>query len=82
MANIELLDCTLRDGSYIVNGDFGADVIPDQSIVMDGNVITSFCPQTAPFVAFSLLGLLTGEDKAQTVAEAMGYQYGETEYLR
>ncbi len=62
--------------------DFGADVIPDQSIVMDGNVITSFCPQTAPFVAFSLLGLLTGEDKAQTVAEAMGYQYGETEYLR
>lgn len=27
MANIELLDCTLRDGSYIVNGDFGADVI-------------------------------------------------------
>ena len=27
MANIELLDCTLRDGSYIVNGDFGANVI-------------------------------------------------------
>ncbi len=27
MAMIELLDCTLRDGSYIVNGDFGADVI-------------------------------------------------------
>ena len=27
MAKIELLDCTLRDGAYIVNGDFGDDVI-------------------------------------------------------
>ena len=27
MARIELLDCTLRDGAYIVNGDFGDDII-------------------------------------------------------
>ena len=27
MAKIELLDCTLRDGAYIVNGDFGDDVV-------------------------------------------------------
>ena len=27
MPRIEMLDCTLRDGSYIVNGDFGSDVI-------------------------------------------------------
>ena len=27
MARIELLDCTLRDGAYIVNGDFGDDVV-------------------------------------------------------
>ena len=27
MARIELLDCTLRDGAYIVNGNFGDDII-------------------------------------------------------
>lgn len=27
MCNIELLDCTLRDGAYITNGDFGTKVI-------------------------------------------------------
>lgn len=27
MAKVELLDCTLRDGAYIVNGDFGDDII-------------------------------------------------------
>ncbi len=27
MARIELLDCTLRDGAYIVNGEFGDDII-------------------------------------------------------
>lgn len=27
MGKVELLDCTLRDGSYVVGGDFGDDVI-------------------------------------------------------
>lgn len=27
MIKVELIDCTLRDGAYIVNGDFGDDVI-------------------------------------------------------
>ena len=53
--------------------EFGAEVIPDQSVVLDNNVITSFCPQTAPLVAYRLLGLLAGENIAKTVAEAMGY---------
>ncbi len=56
--------------------EFGADVIPDQSIVVDGNVITSFCPETAPSVAFRLLAFLAGDEKARIVSEAMGYQFG------
>ena len=53
--------------------EFGAEVIPDQSVVIDKNVITSFCPETAPYVAFNLLGMLMGEEEAQVVARAMGY---------
>ena len=32
---------------------FGVNVIPDQRIVKDCNIITSFCPGTAADVAFS-----------------------------
>ena len=52
---------------------FGVDVIPDQSIVIDGNVMTSFCPETASGVAFQLLAWLQGEDAARTVSTAMGW---------
>ena len=53
--------------------EFGANVIPDQSIVIDGNVITSFCPETAPRVAFCLLEMLVGKDTAQIVSKSMGF---------
>ena len=53
--------------------EFGAEVIPDKSIVIDNNIITSFCPETAPHVAIDLLGKLLDEEKAGIVAEAMGY---------
>ena len=52
---------------------FGVHVIPDQRIVMDHNIITSFCPETAADVAFQLLSCLVGEEKAKVVAAAMGY---------
>ena len=53
--------------------EFGADVIPDQSVVVDNNIITSFCPETAPYVAIELLSMLVGDEKAQVVATAMGF---------
>ena len=53
--------------------EFGAEVIPDQSVVIDENVITSFCPETASQVAIALLGMLVGSERAQIVAKAMGY---------
>ncbi len=54
---------------------FGVHVIPDQRIVVDDTVITSFCPETAPGVVFTLLGLMTDASKSQAVAEVMGYSY-------
>ena len=51
---------------------FGVHVIPDQRIVRDRNIITSFCPETAADVAFQLLSCLVGEEKAKVVAAAMG----------
>lgn len=52
---------------------FGVNVIPNQRIVKDRNIITSFCPETAADVAFQLLIGLVGEEKARPVIEAMGY---------
>lgn len=53
---------------------FGVNVIPDQRIVQDKNIITSFCPETAADVAFTLLAGLFGKEKADAVSEAMGYE--------
>ena len=52
---------------------FGVNVIPNQRIVQDRNIITSFCPETAAEVAFRLLTCLVGKEKASAVIAAMGY---------
>jgi len=51
---------------------FGADVV-NEPVVQDGNVITSWCPQTAPTVAFRLLGMLIGEENVAPIRQAMGF---------
>lgn len=51
---------------------FGVDVI-NEPIVVDGNIISSYCPQTAPEVAFQLLETLTSKDKMERVKQAMGF---------
>lgn len=51
---------------------FGVNVV-NEPIVLDNNIITSYCPQTAPGVAFLLLELLTTKDFTQTVKTAMGF---------
>ena len=53
--------------------EFGVDVIPNQSIVVDDNIITSYCPETAAHVAFTLLEKLTDSDRMKIVKQAMGY---------
>ncbi|ODU57215.1 MAG: protease [Clostridium sp. SCN 57-10] len=51
---------------------FGANVV-NEPIVIDNNVITSYCPQTASGVAFELLKRLTTEDQMKVVKAAMGF---------
>jgi len=52
--------------------EFGVDVI-NEPIVVDNNIITSYCPETAVGVAFKLLEMLTSEEQMEIVKSAMGY---------
>lgn len=45
----------------------------DERIVIDENVMTSFCPETAPDVAFQLLRWMVGDDNTEVIKYAMGY---------
>ena len=67
--------------TYALNGghrqrqlaDFGAEVLADESIVVDGNLITSCGPSTATGVAFRLLEMLTDKEDARRVKTLMGF---------
>lgn len=52
--------------------EFGVNVV-NERVVVDNNIITSYCPETAPDVAFELLKKLCGNEKMLTVKRAMGY---------
>lgn len=63
----------LRDGYRQKQlGELGVDVV-NERIVVDDNIVTSYCPETAPDVAFELLKCLVGEEKMSIVKKAMGY---------
>lgn len=53
---------------------FGAKV-ENSPVVTDGNIVTSYCPQTGPYVAFRLLEMLFPErlDDVSLLKRAMGY---------
>ncbi|WP_211749764.1 DJ-1/PfpI family protein [Paenibacillus sp. Marseille-Q4541] len=53
--------------------EMGAHVIPDQPIVIDGNLITSYNPSTAFDVAFILLEKLTSAENTNEVKRLMGF---------
>ena len=50
----------------------GAEVV-NERVVIDDNVITSYCPETAVDVAFELLRKLCGSDNMCRVKQVMGY---------
>ncbi len=52
--------------------EFGVNVV-NKPIVVDKNIITSYCPETAVHVAFKLLEMLTSTEQTEKVKEAMGY---------
>jgi len=51
---------------------FGVKVV-NERIVVDNNIITSYCPETAVEVAFTLLEKLTSTEQMNSVKTAMGY---------
>lgn len=53
--------------------EFGVNVV-NEPIVVDNNIITSYCPETAPQVAFKLLEMLTSKEKMEHVKLAMGFE--------
>lgn len=56
--------------------EFGVNVV-NERIVVDGNIITSYCPETAPDVAFELLKMLTSEEDMSVIKKAMGFEEEE-----
>ena len=53
--------------------EFQVDVV-NEPIVVDKNIITSYCPETAPGVAFKLLEMLTSAEEMKQVKQAMGFK--------
>ncbi|HBF8442359.1 TPA: DJ-1/PfpI family protein [Clostridioides difficile] len=53
--------------------EFDVNVV-NEPIVVDKNIITSYCPETAPHVAFKLLEMLTSKEPMDEVKLAMGFK--------
>ncbi|WP_265456113.1 DJ-1/PfpI family protein [Enterococcus sp. HY326] len=53
---------------------FGVNIKNDR-IVIDSNIISSYCPETAADVAFELLKKISNEELMQQVKSAMGYSW-------
>lgn len=63
----------LKNGYYQQQlKEFGVNVV-NEPVVVDGNIITSYCPETAPKVAFELLKMLTTEEDMLVIKTAMGF---------
>ena len=52
--------------------EFGANIV-DEPVVVEENIITSWCPSTAPEVAFKLLEFLTSRQDADNIRKIMGF---------
>ncbi|WP_238883384.1 DJ-1/PfpI family protein [Clostridium sp. YIM B02551] len=53
--------------------EYKVNVIPNEPIVVDKNIITSYNPSTAFPVAFKLLEMLTSEENCNKVKSKMGF---------
>ncbi|MEZ5069907.1 MAG: DJ-1/PfpI family protein [Bacteroidales bacterium] len=68
----------LKDGYWQTKlKEFGVNIV-NRPVVVDDNIITSWCPETAPKVAFELLKMLTSEEEMAVIREAMGFETGRT----
>ena len=53
--------------------EYGVEIV-NEPVVKTDNIITSYCPQTAPEVAFTLLESLIGTKEMHNVKAAMGFE--------
>lgn len=53
--------------------EYGVEIV-NEPVVKTDNIITSYCPKTAPDVAFILLECLVGTEKMHIVKSAMGFE--------
>lgn len=53
--------------------EYGVEVV-NEPVVKTDHIVTSYCPQTAPDVAFVLLEYLVGTEKMHIVKSAMGFE--------
>ena len=64
----------LKDGVRLQElASYGVEVVREP-VVVDNNIITSYCPETAVKVAFRLLEMLTSPEQAANVKRIMGYE--------
>ncbi len=64
----------LHDGSRLKElASYEGITVVNEPVVTDGNIITSYCPQTAPEVAFRLLEMLTDKGTTDNIRHMMGY---------
>jgi 4-methyl-5(b-hydroxyethyl)-thiazole monophosphate biosynthesis len=52
--------------------EFGVKVI-NEPVVVEGNIITSWCPSTAVEIAYKLLEVLRTKEDLENVRKIMGY---------
>lgn len=52
--------------------EFGVTVV-NEPVVVDNKIITSYCPQTGPYVAFQLLEMLFPNEDVSIIKTDMGY---------
>lgn len=48
-------------------------IVKNEPVVIDRNIITSYCPQTAPEVAFALLEMMTSKESSNKIRRNMGF---------
>lgn len=80
MAKSEVLKGRKGTTYHLMNGrrqnqlkEMGVKVVNNEPVVIDGHLLTSWCPSTAPEVALKTLEMLTSKEEADEIRIMMGY---------
>jgi len=80
LAKSEVLKGKKGTTYHLMNGrrqnqlkEMGVELVDNEPVVVDGHLLTSWCPSTAPEVALKTLELLTSKEEADEIRIMMGY---------